>query len=55
MFEGGEESTMTAFVEPIVILMILVANAIIGVWQVRDDHLLLVLMLCDDKGDCLLN
>ncbi|XP_041096918.1 sarcoplasmic/endoplasmic reticulum calcium ATPase 1-like [Polyodon spathula] len=38
LFEGGEESTMTAFVEPIVILMILVANAVIGVWQVRDDH-----------------
>lgn len=34
-FEEGEEST-TAFVEPIVIIMILIANAVVGVWQVRD-------------------
>ena len=33
LFEEGDETT-TAFVEPIVILMILVANAVIGVWQV---------------------
>lgn len=46
-FEEDEKEQFTAFVEPFVIMVILVANAAVGVWQVRRH-----VQLPREKRDC---
>ena len=44
LFEEGDES-VTAFVEPFVILLILIANSIIGIWQVCNRKSLVIIFV----------
>ena len=48
IFEEDEDEKVTAFVEPFVILLILIANAIIGVWQVSNFHNFSVTIKCNN-------
>lgn len=56
-FENGGESGITAFVEPFVILLILILNAIVGVWQESNasNALAALKRMQSEKAHCIRN